>query len=156
MRQLRDCNFHELLARLELVSHAPTVNLSPTKGPSSDEDIGGKRPPGTDREHPDGSNLAEVSAFLDSYHRRTVGYYRRRVAKCETREQREALRLELVGTIEAWLRAPLPVGQEPEYGSPQWKRYVAESREDPGVLATRFFVTRRYINKVRQQYRQAA
>lgn len=58
--------------------------------------------------------------------------------------------------LDAWQRTPIPMGQEPEYGSPQWKFYVAQSSEDAGRLAARFNVSRRYINKVRRQYSSKA
>lgn len=96
----------------------------------------------------------ELAAWKACYHRRTVRYFRRRLERCVSDGELRQIRLELEETIAAWSRTPIPLGQEPEFGSAQWKRYVAESPADAGTLATRFFCTRRYINKVRQAMRE--
>ena len=85
-----------------------------------------------------------IDYYRDCY-QRALGYHSRR-----------GVVIDAYAALKNARRAPIPSGQEPEYGSPQWKRYIAESREDAGVLAARFSVTRRYINMVRCDYREAA
>lgn len=138
------------LAELELVSHAPTKNYDGPSRRSTDESIGGKRPPGSDHEHPDRRDIDEWGAWMDSYHRRTVDHYRARLASCVP-EDHPVILAEIQQTIRAWRTAPVPLGHEPDYGTPQWKRYIAASTEDAGVLAKRFHCSRRWINMVRQQ-----
>lgn len=192
-----------LLARLELVSHAPIQGYEfapsdvgrgqrnrtsdrnppvPHLGAHRSKDGDTKTPRGSDAEYrpraPRSPRVVgdqrsekawdefeeELMAWKACYHRRTVWYFRRRLdARGGRGLPRELsggelaqIRRELEETIEAWHRTPIPAGQEPEYGSAQWKRYIAESQEDSGSLATRFNVTRRYINKIRQQYRKMA
>lgn len=143
----------QALAELELVSHASTRNYEGRSRPSSDEDIGGKRPPGSDQEFA-GKDQLEWEALKASYHWRTVAHYRQRLRNISRDE--EALRpvlAEIRETVKAWRQAPIPQGQEPEFGSPQWKRYVAESPLDGGELARKFNVTRQYISQVRRGYR---
>lgn len=143
------------LARLEVVSHAPVRNYDGKARPSTDESQGGRRPPGSDAEYP-GRDLGEWAAFQEAYVRRTPDYFRVEIAGCRTLAGLADIRREIDEVVEAWKRAPLPAGQEPEYGSPQWKRWVAESPEDAGRLATRFNLTRRRINQIRRDYRGAA
>jgi hypothetical protein len=92
----------------------------------------------------------ELAAWQGSHHRRTVSYYQGQLRR---RGASQALLDDIRRTVGAWRRMSIPVGQPPEYGTPQWKRYIAESREDAGELARMFHVTRRYINQIRQNYR---
>jgi hypothetical protein len=92
-----------------------------------------------------------------------VDFYRESFNRAQSHAARARVLQEAREALELARKTPLPVGQEPEVGSPQWKRYIAESDEDAGVLARRFWsprtekhVTRRYINMVRQQYREAS
>lgn len=80
--------------------------------------------------------------------------YRRRFSNAKSQFTRRKVVLEAIQALQQARRAPLPVGMEPAYGSPQWKRYIGESTEDAGQLATRFHCTRRYINQIRAQYRR--
>lgn len=149
----------QLVAELALISHAPTSNYGNRQPVDSGEDIGGKRPPGSDREMPNRRDMDEMTAFLASYHRRTPEYFRQELDRCSTVERLEELVVEAREALDAWRRAPIPPGQEPEYGSPQWKRFIAESSEDAGTLASRYWnpttgrqITRQYIHKVRRDY----
>jgi hypothetical protein len=144
----------QAVAELSLISHVTAVNYDAKAPRDTSEDIGGRRPPGGDREHPNRKDVDEMVSYNASYHRRTVHYFVVQVERCETVERLIALRDEALSTLESWRRQPIPEGQEPEYGSPQWKRFVAESREDAGELARRFGVSRRYINRIRAEYRR--
>ena len=175
---------HELrqtIQRIGMISHAPTRNYDGRTRRSTDEDIGGKKPPGTDREYKprrpktplidtDPQSVKawrdyedELEAWEACYQRKTVDYFLRRLDGCYTPQAVETLLREARATLEAWQRTPIPLGQEPEYGSPQWKRYIAESSEDAGTLASRYWnprtgrqITRQYIHKIRKQYRVSA
>lgn len=81
-----------------------------------------------------------------------VDYWRDRYNGASGHITRQLVLSEAREALELARRAPIPAGQEPEYGSPQWKRFIAESSVDAGELARRFNVTRRYINMIRQQY----
>lgn len=140
------------LAALELVSHAPTRNYEGEGALSTAEDIGGRCPTGGDQELLGNATSDERAAFRESHYRRTVLYFRREIGRARTVDDLVGLRSEVEAAVEAWRRAPLPGGQEPEYGSPQWKRWIAESNEDAGRLADRFNLTRRRINQIRQEY----
>jgi hypothetical protein len=153
----------QYVAKLSLISHVAGTSYDAKTARSTSESIGGNRPPGGDMDRPcrpraDVGEQAwvayrqELDAWKDSYWRRTPDYFRREFAKCFTVARLCELRDEARDTLKAWRRQPLPLGQEPEYGSPQWKRSVAESREDSGRLADRFNVTRRRINQIRQEY----
>jgi hypothetical protein len=85
-----------------------------------------------------------------------VDFYRESFNRAQSQAARARVLQEAREALELARRTPLPAGQEPEYGSPQWKRWIADSDEDVGKLATRWHVTRRYINMVRASYRDAA
>lgn len=98
----------------------------------------------------------DLAAWKSCYHRRTVSYFQSRIERAVSEGDLRRICGEIEETIKSWRVMPIPPGQPPALGDAQWKRWVAESREDPGVLATRFSVTRRYINKIRQAWREEA
>ena len=143
----------QAIIRIELFSQAPAATLE-RSSKSSEEAIGGRCPKG---------GISVEDDFAEGFALRSAEYYWRRLAKCYTHRAITELLSEALATLDAWQRTPIPKGKEPEYGSPQWKRYIAESDEDAGVLASRYWnpttqknVTRRYINMIRKQYRDAA
>ena len=97
----------------------------------------------------------DLAAWKACYHRRTVAYFKARLGRAVSDGELRQIRLEIEETIAAWRKMPIPEGQPPALGDPQWKPWIGQSTEDAGVLATRFSVTRRYINKIRQEYRAA-
>ena len=161
----------QALAELELISHAPTPAYSARTQHGSDEDIGGKRPPGSDREFRprrpklpliDGDPASEkawreydedLAAWEASYHRRTVSYYQRQL---RLHGVSSALLEDVERTIRSWRVLQIPAGQPPALGDPQWKRYIGESDLSGGELARIFNVSREYIRQVRKQYRKVA
>ena len=146
-------DIRQALLELELVSHAPTKNYDGKSRPSTDEDMGGKRPPGSDGEHPNRRDIHEWSAWLDSYHRRTVGYFRDLLAE---EGASEALLAEIRETVRSWQVMQIPEGQPPAMGDPLWKRWVAESPLSDIELARLFSCKRQHIHKVRKDYREKA
>lgn len=160
----------EAVASLSLISHTAAVSYDKIARDTS-ESIGGKRPAGTDAEYrprrPKGPRIEgdaqsekawdefeeELAAWEASYHRKTPTYFQRKAVKCRSDRQLELLAVEAEETLAAWRRMPIPAGQPPEFGSPQWKRWVAESPLDGGELSRMFSVTRQYIYLIRKQYR---
>lgn len=148
------------IAKLEMISHAPTQNFDPTPRDTADEP-GGRRPQGTDMDRPprSASNLEKI-AWLDSYQAKTVRYFRR---ECEhalrrglERGDREhaiarlsALRDDLYSVISLWRQLRIPDGQPPALGDAGWKRYVASCGRSTSELSREYMVSSQYINRVK-------
>jgi hypothetical protein len=135
----------QALAELELISQVNAMNLAPS-GRDAGEDIGGKRPPGGvdyqgDRE-------------LD-YPQKSIEHFRRRLRRIRATWQLELLLEDARSSLAAARRQPAPTG-EPEYGTPQWKRWVAESPLPSVEIARKYNVSRQYICRLRLLYRDAA
>jgi hypothetical protein len=142
-----------VLAELDLVSHVPAAQ-SIEGGRSAEGDIGGNRPPGgvdrkEDRQPSDPKRNADKPERL----LRSADHFMRRIAKARSEHTLGLILEDAEASLDAWKRQPAPdKSNEPKYGTPQWKRYIAESAEKPNVLAKRFGVTRQYIEKVRREY----
>jgi hypothetical protein len=134
----------DLLAQLEVVSQVSASQLGASRN-GSEEDIGGKRPPGGEEYwrwwHADDAD----------YPQKSLRYFRKRIERVRDPATFQDIIVEARAALEACRRAPAP-SEEPEYGTPQWKRWVAESEEPPAKLAYRFNVSRQYIEKVRANY----
>lgn len=135
----------QVLAELELVSHVSAARPG-SSGRDTSDDIGGNRPPGgidrgDDREpeHP----------------QKSVEHFRRCLRRARTDGQLEAVLIDARDALAAWRRQPAPSG-EPEYGSPQWKRWVAESELAPVEIARKYNVSRQYVHAIQRAYRDAA
>ncbi len=136
--------------------------------------LGSHMPKGGDTQVPRGTDIdrprradgkEEREAWFASYQRRTVGYFTIEFTRCHDRlldsgdelacqARLKALAKDCRDTVIAWKRAPMPVGQEPlSRADPNWKRFVAESTLDAGVLANRYDVTRQRIYQIRAAYR---
>lgn len=141
-----DKQLRTVLARLELVSQVPAA--LPGNSSRSAEDPGGKRPAGgidrKDDREPD-------------HPQKSVEHFRRRAGRIHSVPALESLIADAESALGAWRRQPAPTKKdEPEYGTPQWKRYVGESKESLGELARRFGVSRAYIQQIRKAYTEAA
>jgi hypothetical protein len=134
------------IAKIATFSQVPAANVGQS-AKSADDDIGGRRPSG---------GIDRKDDFQTDFALKSADYFRRCLARCRTERAITELLIEAKATIEAWMHTPIPPGQEPEYGSPQWKRWIAESSEDAGTLARRFNCTRQYIYQIRRGYRDAA
>ena len=137
----------QVLAELDLMSHVAAVNLNPLARETTD-DIGGKRPPGgvdyREDGHRDFSTRPEDQRVL-----RSASHFRDQLARGRAPSR---VLLEARASLEAWRRMP-PPSSEPEYGSQQWKRWVAESPLSHKELARKFNCSRGYIAQIRRQYR---
>lgn len=130
----------QILANLEMMSQVDAVNLAPSPR-NADEDVGGKRPPGgIDRKGDREPDYPQKSA--DHFHRRLNG--------ARTQPQVDAILTDAEQALNAWRNQAVP--KDPEYGSPQWKKYVAASTLTHGELAKRFNVKRSYIQQIRREY----
>lgn len=135
----------QALAELEVCS---TVSAVAGKGSrDTSEDIGGKRPTGVTDDHPERHELEDWRAWP----LKPVEHYRRRVERAASATALESVLRDVRRAIERMRRQPAPL--EPVLGDPQWKRWVAESSEPASEIARRFHVSKRYVNKVRAQWR---
>ena len=143
----------QVLAELELRSHVSAVNLEPsTKDVGEGDDVGGHRPPGgvdrrEDNYRPPSGDETDNERVL-----RSAAHFRQQLARGRDPER---ILAEAKESLAAWLRMPAP-NNEPDYGSPQWKRWVAESPLTAKEIADKYGVKKRYINRVRADYREKA
>jgi hypothetical protein len=135
----------QVLAELELVSQVGAAKTG-SSGRDEGEDIGGRRPPGGIDRRDD----REID-----YPQKSVEHFRRRLRRAHSLWQLELILKDARKALEACRRQPAPSG-EPEYGTPQWKRWVAESDLGPSDIARKYGVSKRYIVRIRTQYRDAA
>jgi len=126
----------QTLLEMEMLSQVPAAQLE-RQSPSATTSIGGNRPLG-------GSDYAS-----DSLER-----FQRRIRTARTPRDLEAILDDALVALSAWKepRKWKPGDPDLEFGSTQWKRYIAESKESGGVLATKWGCTRQYIHQVRKQY----
>lgn len=135
----------QILAELELISQVPAVNLE-SSGGDAGEDVGGKRPPG---------GLIGKDDRQDEYPQKSVEHFRQRAARARDEAVLARILDDARMALVAARRQPAPTG-EPEYGTPQWKRWVAETDLASAEIARKYGVSKRYINRVRMLYREAA
>lgn len=152
-RMTLEHEIRQAIAELDLISHVNSVSLDTSDRDTSDS-IGGKRPPGGDQEHP--KTAEERSDYRTSYQLKSASDFRHRLKTAHSEHAKQAILNEARETLAAWKRAPLPTGQDPQFGSPQWKRWVASSDLSAATIAHRFNVSRQYVHRIRRQYREAA
>ena len=136
----------ELIAQLEMKSQVSAAQVGRSVR-ATDDDIGGKRPSGGI----DYKDDREPDSVLKS-----ADYFRRKQARCYVDQHFEEVIVEINAVLVAWQRMPLPTGQPPTPGDPQWKRWVAESTMDVGELARLFNMPRQYIHRIRRDYGKKA
>lgn len=143
-------DLHQVLAELELVSQVSAVNMDPSSRDAS-ESIGGKRPPG-------GIDRRDDLPDSDERHhpQKTVDHFRRRLECARTDRQVEVILTDARAALVAWRRQPAPASGDMAFGSPQWKRWVAESSLSHGEVATKWGCTRSYVQQIRKLYRVEA
>lgn len=137
----------QAVAELSTVSHANGIDYEPRGARDTSESIGGRRPPGSDREFPGD----DYDAWLVSYQRRTTEYFAREADRVRSEEALVRLAALARETVESWRRAPLPVGGEPaSMADPQWKRWVVESDWSVAQVVNRYGCSRQYVHRLRQ------
>lgn len=133
----------QIIAQLHMMSHVSAANLEPSSGDAS-ESKGGKRPPGGI--DPKGDRTPE-------FRQKSAEHFSARARGCKTDRDYQAVLEDAKAALEAWKRTPAIAGDSaPPYGTIQWKRWVAESKESGAELARKFNVTAQYIGQVREQY----
>lgn len=137
MRELR-----RSVLKLTLISHANPANLDPSHGTTT-ESKGGKRPPG---------GIDRFGDYQLSYRQKSADHFVHQLRYVRTVEDLEQLAQDAHDAVDAWKRTLIPEGQPPEYGTPQWKRWVAHSPLGTGELARRFSVSRQYILRIKRDY----
>lgn len=147
---LRD-EIQQVITQLALCSHVSAA-LPDSEPKDASEAIGGKRPPGGPEERL--SKKASVEERLDhrTFALKSADHFIRRLEKAHSTRALEAILKDAQDSLSAWKRRP-PESKEPEFGSPLWKRWVGESKESYGALASRFGCSRSYIQQVKNDYR---
>lgn len=137
----------QVLAELEMVSQ---VSAAATGSSSRDESesIGGRRPPG---------GIIRKDDRQDTFPQKSVDHFRRRLAHARTDRHLQAILEDAQTALVAWKRQPPEQpGDEPQYGTPGWKRWVGECDLSHGEIARKYNLSRAYVRKIRDQYREAA
>lgn len=137
----------QAVAELSTVSHARGTDFEAKGARDSSESIGGRRPPGTDREYPDRS---EVDAWRESHYSHTPDYFRAEASRVRTVVELERLVVLARAAVTAWRRMPLPPGGEPaSMADPQWKRWVIEGNWTATQIVNRYGCSRQYVYQLR-------
>ena len=139
-----------IVYRIALKSQKPAAQLERVSR-STDGSIGGNRPSGGTNWHDD--HCRGCDECKGDYMLKSAEYFARRAREGARVED---LLAEAKAALRAYERTPLPKRSEPEYGSPQWKRWVAESDLPNIDIARKFNVSRQYVHEVRQNYGKAA
>lgn len=156
-----ETQLRQTLAELELLSEVSAASLGPSSK-SSDEEIGGKRPPGGIDKRADGTYDDDHEVIPIAF--KSLDHFKKRVERAEVRSQLEedvdldqeleSILSDAQSALEAWKqpRRWQPGDPELEFGSTEWKRHVAESEESGGKLAAKWNCSRQYISQIRRQY----
>lgn len=130
----------QIIARLEVISHVPAVNLDPTP-PETTDGKGGARPRGgVDRKDDREPDFALKSA----------DHYRRRLSRAHTDGIVLAILADARRTLEAWTKTPVTL--QPTPGDPLFKRWIRQQLDagkKPEDIARIGGVSRQYVSKVR-------
>lgn len=129
-----------IIARLEVMSHVPAVNLDPTPAATTDAKGGARPRGGIDRK-----DDAEPGFAL-----RSADHYRRRLNGCRTVRDVELVLVDARRTVIAWTRTP--VTMQPTPGDPLFKRWIRQQLDagkKPEEIARIGGVSRQYVSKIR-------
>lgn len=134
----------QIIARLEVISHVPAVNLDPTP-PETTDGKGGARPRGgVDRKDDREPDFALKSA----------DHYRRRLARANTERDIERARDAARQTLAAWTKAPPP--REPERDSYYWRLQIVNDirtgKRTVDACRTHYSVSRATVYNYLKQY----
>jgi hypothetical protein len=131
----------QLMLELELVSQVSASQLSTSR--SSDEEIGGKRPPG---------GLDYAGDYDDAYPQKTKQYFAYRLRHTRDWAEIEQITAQARKAVDRCKRRPPPT-DAPEWGSSDWKRWVVEHTElTHSQVAEKYNCPRQYIYKIRREY----
>lgn len=134
----------QVIARLEVISHVPAVNLDPTPAATSEEKGGARPRGGIDRKDDREPDFALKSA----------DHYRRRLQGCRTLRDVELVLADARLTLRAWTRTPEP--RDPEWGSFAWRRQIVKDIETGkrtvDACRSHYSVSRATVYRYLEQY----
>ena len=132
----------QVVVRLDMVSHAKTLNWSPVV--SQGKNDGGGRPSG---------GLVRKDDWQEDYRQKSGEYFRRRAKRVETEAELGLLLAEAEATVEAWRRAPASPGVDVPNNILLRRCVIAEDTRDISTVASFYGVSRSTVKRYRQQYR---
>jgi hypothetical protein len=157
-RALVEQDLRQVIAELSLLSHVAAASTG-TSTRDAGESIGGKRPPGGIDRRED-RQRAEIGVTKDDQPDRilrSAEHYRRRAERAHSLHTLEQILSEARASLTAWRRQPSSADKaHPMPGDFNWKRWVAESSLPSSEIARKCSVSKRYVNRVRAIYREAA
>jgi len=135
-----------VIARLELMSHAPAMNLQPSaRSTGEGDDRGGNRPPG---------GIDRKADTNPEFLLKSADHFRQRLSKARTEYALRCILDDARKTLEAWQHTPST--DDPEVAGIHWRWMVAISLESDAEIARRYSVSRAYVAKIRRQYGNTA
>lgn len=148
----------ELRALVQQINLKSQINAAPVgrSNPSSDDEIGGKRPPGGIHRGDDWS-LEAVDYWMKS-----ADYFQRRLERILTRYHEDAherlireLITEAEETLKRWSRSPVGGKRPDSQEDPKFEIFVAYSDEHAGTLARWYDCSPDKIRRIRRKWRDA-
>ena len=134
----------QVVLRINMCSQVSAMRLERAT-PSTDEDIGGRRPPG---------GIDRVGDREDGYRQKSAQYFAYKLACCDGRQELlEALLVEAREALEAWQKTPMVAGVDPVKGDPLFPRFLLDQLRagmDPKELVRRHGVARQYVARLRK------
>lgn len=129
-----------LVAQLEMVSHAPAMNLD--SGAKSSEHPGGKRPPG---------GPCRKDDMEPGYAQKSHLYFRRWLSRCHTDGQFLALIAAAEEALDRWKRTPLAPKD-----SIAWRDQIVSDTRKASVIAKQYGITRQYVWQIKNAAKNKA
>lgn len=136
----------QIIARLEVMSHVPAVNLDPTPAATTDSKGGARPRGGIDRKDDREPDFALKSA--DHYRRRLAGAHTEGIVLIILRDARATLR--------AYTHTPISDSADPKPGDPLFMRWLAKQTGRVEDISHRAGVSRALVYKARDTYGERA
>lgn len=113
--------------------------------PSTDEDIGGKRPTG---------GIDHKGDFQTDFKMKSAVYFQHRIERVKDEAQLANLLTEANDALNAWEKTPdQPTSQDPEPESFLWKCRIADDRRHVDAIVDEYGISRATVYRYRSQYR---
>ena len=143
------------IVRLDLVSHVSAKDYdAASSARDTSEAPGGRKPSHGGQDRPRGM---EVVAFREDYRLHSADHFRRRLAKASGVKALRAILGDAEASLEAWQHSPRAgVNDPPPRDDPKWKQWVADSPLSDEACGQRCGVSRRYVNRIRADYRKGS
>lgn len=127
-----------LYGRLQVVSHGTVAQVGTMAGGES-EAI-----------YPSGGVATKDDREAD-HPQKSHRHFARRLNGCRERHHLEVVAWDMQAAITAWTKTP--IGPDPKPGDAMFPRFIADSALSAEKLASQFYVSKRYIFKIRENYR---